>query len=788
MNKQYLLNLSIDLITIVFLWLVIFDWISLAHPGMQVVIKGIFLFGMLCWMLIRARSGRPFNIPRIVVPLAIYFLFQILSTTRSPLPFHALEMNLGNIFIFVAFIFIIDSLDGQWESYRWENALIGVAVLFSIFNLMVTANWFQTWWNINGSLFAPTPYGFRLPGVFLLHPNNEVAFINLILPIALARFLRTPSKMKRLLWICVLILILVIEYFTSSRGGWIAAIAAIITTIGLIFSPNMSNWFNRRSFKLRFSQVSLRRVLVLVILFIITLAVAFLFLQQVTSTEHVPIASARSAIFRTAWNIFARSPILGNGKGSMHVLPVVEDQLPPGFYLVHAHNLLLEIGAEAGIIGLILVILSIILFIQTFFQAWHDTLKERRYSLAAYGGAIVGFAVHHQVDVPMEAPFTLISFLIIIALVCKLSPQQGKMRIESRRGLFVLVCLTLVYLIGSSYVFRGSQEYFQGIEAANQKRWEEASKLICQASVENPELTLYSFQCGQSKAFAYQQSGEEQGLNEAISSLEKGLSKDPYWPVHWANLAMLEWEGGEESQAIHHMRQALEAAPRNPSFALNLGWMEEQLGHENEAISAYRHAFQLDPWMTRTLFSFATSLRKTIAEEQASYVYDTSALWKGLVALDEGNPEDARSHLERAIIFEPRNPRAYASLALAYQLLGDTEQAWKNVQIAIFVDNSSPYALHLAGRIAYQQGRESDAIGYFDRSFSLIQSKSYSEDYYGGVYRRAYLATDLVPQFRRADLTPEMAEDFHILAEHWAQNGDDEKAEEILDFISREMN
>ena len=277
-------------------------------------------------------------------------------------------------------------------------------------------------------------------------------------------------------------------------------------------------------------------------------------------------------------------------------------------------------------------------------------------------------------------------------------------------------------------------------------------------------------------------------MNNAISSLENGLNKDPYWPVHWANLAMLEWEGEKESRAINHMRRALEAAPRNPLFALNLGWMEEQLGNENEAINAYRQAFQLDPWMTRTLFSFATSLRKTSAEEQASYLYDISALWKGLVALDDGNPEDARNHFERAIMFESRNAQAYASLALAYQLLGNTEQAWKNVQIAIFVESSSPYVQHTAGRIAYQQGREPEAIEYFDRAFSLIQNKSYSVDYYGGVYRKAHLATDLVPQFRRADLTPEMAEDFYILAEYWAQNGNDEKAAEILDFISREMN
>jgi len=92
---------------------------------------------------------------------------------------------------------------------------------------------------------------------------------------------------------------------------------------------------------------------------------------------------------------------------------------------------------------------------------------------------------------------------------------------------------------------------------------------------------------------------------------------------------------------------------------------------------------------------------------------------------------------------------------------------------------------HIAGRIAYRQGREIEAINHFDRAFSLILNKTYSSGYYAGVYRRAFLASDLVPQFKRADLTPEMVEDFTILAEHWAHNSNEEKAGMIYDFVSR---
>lgn len=92
---------------------------------------------------------------------------------------------------------------------------------------------------------------------------------------------------------------------------------------------------------------------------------------------------------------------------------------------------------------------------------------------------------------------------------------------------------------------------------------------------------------------------------------------------------------------------------------------------------------------------------------------------------------------------------------------------------------------HTICRVAYQQGREIEAINYFDRAFSLILNKTYSSGYYAGVYRRAFLASDLVPQFKRADLTNEMVEDFSMLAEYWIQNGNGEKAVKILDFISQ---
>jgi hypothetical protein len=91
---------------------------------------------------------------------------------------------------------------------------------------------------------------------------------------------------------------------------------------------------------------------------------------------------------------------------------------------------------------------------------------------------------------------------------------------------------------------------------------------------------------------------------------------------------------------------------------------------------------------------------------------------------------------------------------------------------------------HIAGRVAYKQGSELEAIHHFDRAYSLIQNKSYSSGYYAGVYRRIFLASDLVPQFKRADLTPEMVEDFIILVEYWAQNGNEEKAGKIFNFIS----
>ncbi len=63
----------------------------------------------------------------------------------------------------------------------------------------------------------------------------------------------------------------------------------------------------------------------------------------------------------------------------------------------------------------------------------------------------------------------------------------------------------------------------------------------------------------------------------------KALEKDPYWYVHWANLASYEWQLGQREAAVEHMQQAAEMAPTRPFIQVNLAWMQEQMGDTRQA-------------------------------------------------------------------------------------------------------------------------------------------------------------------------------------------------------------
>jgi tetratricopeptide (TPR) repeat protein len=240
------------------------------------------------------------------------------------------------------------------------------------------------------------------------------------------------------------------------------------------------------------------------------------------------------------------------------------------------------------------------------------------------------------------------------------------------------------------------------------------------------------------------------------------------------------------------MRKAAEMAPRVGWTWVNLAWMEEQLGWEDLASTHYRKIFCSSPWYQDSPFFGQTGLRRQVMHDgcpaEGSAQSNAPAggyTWSGWTALKSGDLEAAEQAFESAIQAEPRDASAYALLGLARQRAGQDEQAWKDIQTAIFVSESSAGVYFTAAQVAYSQGKEEQAVEYLSKAFDLLTQSQASQRFYFAAYNQVSPPNDVSPYTVRTGLPIEQHELLMKWVAHLQEAGESDKAREVLQWIER---
>ena len=719
--------------------------------------------------------------PRMIYPMGIYLLLRFLSVALAPYPVLSFELMLRELIVFICFLFIFNSLRWGWQPKTWENALINFGLIFSLLECLLAYLWHRNWWDIVGSVFSFPPVGYRALGVFLGHPNVTAGFINLLLPILIIRLYQEPSWRKRILWLLGLIPFVITLYFTSSRAGVVAGILGLFTTFALMIGPPLlSRVLGKNLTSLR-GRIKLRYILIVVLVVSIGLGFIYLFfVQSQTVSSHAPtIISARSEIWGPAIEIIQKSPWVGNGRWSFSLFYAQFSKTPPGFSTSHAHNLFLQVMAETGFLGLAFVLWIIVSVIRVFFRTWKAASPTTKIRLATYAGAGVAMGSHHLMDYLLESPLYSLSVLILLALVLHEAPPRERIIPFKRSALLLPALLLLFYLSGSMYAKIGTGDYWEGVNTGREGNWNQATQGICDAYAKRPSISLYGFECALANAHLYDQTGESQALEKATSLQQKLLQQDPYWPVHWANLAIYEWLSGEENTAIEHMQKAVDLAPKNPTFAVNLAQMLEGAGEAESAIDAYHAALKIDLSLQfAELFQDSSLAQEALARYRQDPDYEKRMVpsIQGWDALESNQYVEAESFFKQALEKNPADSQAYVGLAIIEQHLGREDEATFNARVSLFVAPTSPRVHQTAGDLFFDQGLEDKAYQYFQNAYNLIEEKDYSSSYYYRTYNRFFLLSDLAPQMLRGNLTPSMVESFKLLAQHLEDKGNQEEA------------
>jgi tetratricopeptide (TPR) repeat protein len=376
----------------------------------------------------------------------------------------------------VILFLVVHLLASGWRPQVFVLATLLASSLFLLAYLADLLGWWVQWMQLWQPGMALIPSGARLDfgGT---HPNQAALLINLGVPLAIAALWQAPAFWQRGLWVLWLLGATVALFATSSRGGWLAMVAASATmVVPLLWSAlRARRW---------------RRILTTLLLgggyAALFLALFVMNLQEVqaqrgrvpaaqqqaapatttptpqpeptatsqpepTATSQPTAAPAaptsgeqsgleqtarvladsagRTTFFSRALEFFAERPLLGLGPEGYATRYTQVEPHSRLFPAQHAHSIYFQVLSEWGALGGVSLLLLIGMTLRLWWRGWHTAAPllpdaatapapspEGRLLLLACGAAGTGLAVHGLVEVPVVSITILYMALLAVAL------------------------------------------------------------------------------------------------------------------------------------------------------------------------------------------------------------------------------------------------------------------------------------------------------------------------------------------------------------------------------------
>jgi len=715
---------------------------------------------------------------QVILFVVAYGIATILSTDprRS-------TMLLGQIMLYALLLyFVLDLRRSGWPQDIFVKSLLFVSGFIIFFGLLEIGFWLTSWWSISGGEAFLPPVTIRIRA-FIGHPNFAAAFFNLVLPLGLVQLISSRAWIPRIalgLWAAI---VMVLLYFTSSRGGWLGTATALGLLAVLLA-------IDRRIQPVRIWRERPRLVLGLAGLAILSaILLTVIVPRQLQHPTHGSISGSRSEIWDVALKSFTSDPISGTGPFTYGSAFAATGIVPPGLLLAHAHSAVFNVAAEAGFIGLAALGFLVFAIVREIWYRWREHAHGERHWLAAFIASLMGFSVHSMFDTPGTLPALAMIAVILLAWLARGASTSARRRLGN--GLLIFAWLSILAMIGLG--LRSYRPLMDGLRAAAAGEWETATIYINEAVEKDPALAYHWFQAGFADGvLAMDDAGklvDSLRLSSAIEKYETGLAIDPNYAVNWANVAQLRHAGGDVDGAISDLNQATELAPDQPNFRLTLGRILEQQEELDAATREYHAALGLDDSLFDSLYFTANSFRRSVlASYQANQSENPSAATEGWQALSRGDYETAVNIFST---LDPLNdPTNHLGRGLAYLGMGQLNDAWKVLKVAEYIGGRSSRTgaqiQNALGLVAAAQRDCPVAIGHLENSRSILdQFTSFgyaagrSTDYGVYVYYRLGLPTDLLAGFVQAPYTEEDLAGLEALAECYEINGQTSEARTI---------
>lgn len=455
------------------------------------------------------------------------------------------------------------------------------------------------------------------------NPNLLAAFLSVSLPFLLFIFLkfksRSPGKgvVVKLFFSGIGLILVFVLILTQSRGGLLSFIfgGSVFLVFYMLYSGQ--NRFNASGQ----GQKLLKKIIIAIAALFVS-ALIFLLIQNATRTQDIRGGSYLERLFRTGtirerlyyiktgWKIFRQNPIFGAG--------------PAGFELYYprfrcfgaretkyAHNVILQMGAELGVVGLALFAVLIVYHIRAAIR-----LLKSRPEIIVFLTAILIFLFNSIFEYGFYHDSLYLNFCLCLGLIVSVYPSEEKEKKKGRRVpdttgptrsylhfAWPLIFSVLFFPGLIIKPFHAASQVQFGDDLVMDGNHEEAFKYYIKGVRYQPDNPWYH----QRLARSYLAQGD---TVKAEEHLEKAVKLHPLSALLRDETAHLYDATYRLEEAIENERAATQAYPLKGEYHYKLAKLLQKSGNNKEAIKAAKEAarVELDPDLNNKYQTFLNEL------------------------------------------------------------------------------------------------------------------------------------------------------------------------------------
>jgi O-antigen ligase len=282
-------------------------------------------------------------------------------------------------------------------------------------------------------------------------PNPYAGYINITLALAIALLLLGRNWATRILSACTAIPLAGVEYYSQSKGGWLAIGAAVIFIVAVGFPRIRGLLYTAFIVVLCLIGVYLAGKIPSHLIDPILTKIGVINISFTNPSPDNYANSERVAHWVAGINMFVNYPLLGVGIGNyQYAYPMYH----PGIFVVplgHAHNYYINMAAEAGLLGLTAFILFLLAIFVVGGHAYrtiskgYQQLKAQRFKLQEIETMVESYQAIRRFGILKNDRALAIGLLAALLSVC-VHNLVDNLYVHAMTSLFALLLVLLIRL------------------------------------------------------------------------------------------------------------------------------------------------------------------------------------------------------------------------------------------------------------------------------------------------------------------------------------------------------